>query len=203
MAYTPATEELIRALQGLPGVGSRSAARMALHLLERDTESAQSLSVALSDALTKVHRCPSCRTLTEQPVCAICDDAERDSTRLCVVVNDADRAAIEMSKQFQGHYFVLHGVLSPMEGVGPEQLAIFDLLDKLRAGTVSEVIFALDEQMESEATVYYITEQLKSVDIQCSRMRFAHLKNGHLDQAESRYLVNAMAQRQEILVEQG
>ena len=202
MAYTPATEELIRALQGLPGIGSRSAARMALHLLERDTESAQWLNNALADALNKVHRCPSCRTLTEQVECDICQDSERDASSLCVVVNDADRAAIEMSKQFQGHYFVLHGVLSPIEGVGPEQLAIFDLIDKLKNNDVSEVIFVLDDQMESEATVFYITEQLKAIDVRCSRVTLMHLKNGNLDQAESRHLVSALTNRQEITLEQ-
>lgn len=202
MAYTPATEELIRALQLLPGVGTRSATRMALHLLERDTESAQQLSHSLAEALEKVHRCPSCRTLTELSICPICEDSERESNLICVVANDADRSAVEMSKRFNGKYFVLHGVLSPIDGVGPEELGVFELVEKVDEGEIDEVMFVLDDQMESEATIFYITEQLKKTAVKCTRVLVGHQKNGTLDQAESRYLVTAIVNKQEIDLEQ-
>jgi recombination protein RecR len=207
MAYTPATEELIRTLQLLPGIGSRSAARMALYLLERDTESAQQLSRSLAEALARVHRCPSCRTLTEEAVCAVCENDDRNGKLLCVVANDADRAAIEMSKRFHGRYFVLHGVLSPIDGVGPEQLGVFELIDKVRSESVEELMFVLDDQMESEATIYYITEQLnaeqfKDLAVKCSRVFVGHFKNCTLDQAESRHLVSALENKRESNLEQ-
>ncbi|TCS42054.1 recombination mediator RecR [Reinekea marinisedimentorum] len=202
MAYTPATEELIRALQLLPGIGTRSATRMALYLLERDTDSARQLSHSLADALEKVHRCPSCRTLTELPVCPVCESTDRNTKLVCVVANDADRSAIEMSNRFTGRYFVLHGVLSPMDAVGPEQLGVFDLVDKVKAESIEEIMFVLDDQMESEATIYYITEQLKGLNVKCSRAMVAHLKNGSLDQAESRHLVSAIEHKREINIEQ-
>lgn len=202
MAFTASTEALIRALQHLPGIGTRSAQRMALHLLERDTESAEELSSALQEALEKVHRCPSCRTLTESPVCETCNDSHRDTATLCVVMNDADRSAMEMSNRYKGKYFVLHGVLSPIDGVGPEQLGIFDLIDKVAAENVEEVIFALDEQMESEATVYYISQHLKSKSVRCSRLHFNQMKNGSFDQADSHQFANALKYKEEISLEQ-
>ncbi len=198
MSYTPATEELIRALQALPGVGTRSAQRMALQLLERDTDAATRLNGALASALQKVRKCPTCRTLTESELCGVCADEQRDATTLCVVANDADKAGIEMSGRYRGRYFVLHGVLSPIDGVGPEQLGVFDLLDLVKTQSVAEVILALDEQLEAEATVHYLTEHLKQQSVTISRLPFTHLKSGALDQADSRVIANALASKQEI-----
>lgn len=198
MSYTPATEELIRSLQCLPGVGTRTAQRMALFLLERDSDAARSLKKALTDALDKVHKCPSCRALTELELCDVCASSERASDTLCVVANDADRSSIEMSGKYQGKYFVLHGVLSPMDGIGPEQLGVFDLLEKVKQGDVREVILALDEQMESEATAHYISELLKDTGIVRSRVRFSQMKSGALDKVESHKIANAIAGKQEI-----
>lgn len=198
MAFTPATENLIRALQTLPGVGTRSAQRMALHLLERDVAAAQSLSSSLADALAKVHKCPSCRSLTEDPVCVICADETRDQGTLCVVANDGDKAGLEMSASYSGVYFVLHGTLSPIDGVGPQELGITDLVERVLQGSVREVILALDDQLESEATVHYITEQLKMSEIQISRIQFQQMKSGQLDKVESRVIEQALASKQKI-----
>lgn len=202
MAFTPSTEALIRALQQLPGIGSRSAARMALHLLERDTLAGQQLQSALHDALARVHRCPSCRSLTEMDLCEICVDDQRDGQLLCVVASDADRAAIELTGKFSGHYFVLHGVLSPIDGVGPNELGVADLLAKVSNSKPSEVIIALDEQMEAEATAHYLAEKLKPSLVKCSRVTFHNMKSGSLDKADSRSLAQALANKQDIAFEQ-
>lgn len=198
MSYTPATEALIKALQVLPGVGTRSAARMALQLLERDPQAAQQLSSALQQAIDKVHKCPSCRSLTEEDTCEVCADEQRQQALMCVVASDADKAAIEMSGRYQGRYFVLHGVLSPIDGVGPEELGVYDLIEHVKTGRVDEVILALDEQMESEATAHFISEQLRAFDVKRSRIRFAQMRSGRLDQADSHLIVNALASKQEI-----
>jgi len=198
MSYTPATEALIQALQFLPGVGTRSAQRMALQLLERDTDTAHKLSQSLQEALEKVHKCPDCRSLTESDVCDICSDSSRDIKTVCVVASDADKAGIEMSGQYNGRYFVLHGVLSPIDGIGPEQLGIFDLVDSVQEKQVEEVVLALDEQMESEATAHYTSEQLRPTGVKRSRIRFAQMRSGSLDKAESHIIANAIASKKEI-----
>ncbi len=198
MAYTPATEKLIETLQYLPGVGTRSAARMALHLLERNTDAAQALSEALSAALEKVHKCPQCRSLTEDPLCSVCADPDRDASALCVVASDADKSGIEMAGTFKGRYFVLHGVLSPIDGVGPETLGLFELVEQIRGSDIKQVILALDEEMESEATIHYLTEQLKSLPVEFSRVHFYQMKSGALDKTESRVIANAFASMESI-----
>lgn len=200
MPHTPATEALIKALQRLPGIGPRSAQRMALYLLERDVASGQQLSESLQTALQTVHKCPQCRALTEHALCRICDDPSRDKSIFCVVENESDKSAIEMSRRFTGRYFVLHGVLSPIDAVGPEELGIFELIDRIGEQGVTEVLFALDEKMESEATIHYISEQIRvsQPDIKRSRVRFANLKSGSLDTADSHQIVNAMTDKKEI-----
>ncbi|EAR07636.1 recombination mediator RecR [Reinekea blandensis] len=196
MAFTPATEKLIQALQALPGVGVRSAQRMALQLLEREPETGQRLSSALSDALTLVHKCPQCRTLTEDDLCGVCANPDRDASVICVVASDVDRAGIEMSAAFQGRYFVLHGVLSPIDGIGPETLGLVELVELARSGEVSEIMLALDDRLESEATVHFIKEQFKESGLTVTRVPFHQMKSGALDQADSRVIEQALTQKQ-------
>lgn len=198
MSYTPATEQLIQALQSLPGVGTRSAQRMALHLLERDPQAGDTLAASLKEAIDRVHKCPKCRSLTEADVCEICSDDSRDAKTLCLVASDADKAGIEMAAQFQGRYFVLHGTLSPIDGVGPNELGLLDLAEKVKQDGIQELIIALDDQLESEATVHYITEQYKNSDVTLSRVHFHQLKSGKLDQVESRVIENALSNKQTI-----
>jgi recombination protein RecR len=171
---------------------------MALHLLEREPEQAQALSQALSSALQVVGKCPSCRSLTESELCDICSDSTRDITTICVVINDADKEGLELSGHYQGRYFILHGTLSPIDGIGPEQLGIWQLIDMVSAASndVTEVIIALDEQMESDATAYFISEQLKKLSVKCSRVRFSHFKSGSLDKVDSRVIADAIANKQ-------
>ena len=202
MAYTPATEALIVALQALPGVGTRTAQRMALQLLERDTDAAQALVAALSSALAKVHKCPQCRTLTEHEQCQICSDEQRDALTLCVVASDADKSGLEMSAKYNGRYFVLHGVLSPIDGVGPHELGIFELIEDIKSRAVKEVILALDEQLEAEATVHYISQHLKNSSVKITRLGFQQMRSGALDKTESHIIAQALASKQEIGFEQ-
>lgn len=198
MSFTPATEKLIQALQVLPGVGMRSAQRMALHLLEREPTDGQHLSDALAHALKTVHKCPQCRTLTEADMCEVCSDPQRDPSIICVVANDVDRSGIEMSASFAGRYFVLHGVLSPIDGVGPDELGLSDLIDQARSEVVTEIMLALDDQLESKATVYYLQEHLQDAGITISRVPFHQLKSGSLDRVESRVIEQALSGRQTI-----
>lgn len=170
MAYSPLTEQLMEALQVLPGVGSRSAERMTLHLLERDRDGALMLSQALQRALDGVVHCGQCRVLTEQPVCDLCQDADRDHSRLCVVETPQDREAIEVSGGYQGDYFVLQGHLSPIDGIGPEELGVPSLLERVKSGAIQEVILATNASMEGEATAHYLTEQIQPLNVDVSRI---------------------------------
>lgn len=200
MSFTPSTENLIKALQIMPGIGVRSAQRLALHLLERAPSDAHNLSQALTNALAKVKKCPSCRTLTETEQCELCTDSTRDASVLCVVISDADKEGLELSGHFKGQYFVLHGVLSPIDGIGPEQLGIWQLVERLTKedSPIKEVLLALDDQMESDATAYFISEQLKKSNIECARVRFSHFKSGTLDKADSRVIADAFANKQKL-----
>lgn len=200
MSFTPSTENLIKALQLMPGIGLRSAQRLALHLLERAPDEARNLSTALEAALSAVKKCPTCRTLTETEQCDICANPDREASTICVVISDADKEGLELSGHFKGRYFVLHGALSPIDGIGPEQLGIWQLLDLVGAegSKVTEVLLALDDQMESDATAYFISEQLKKVPISCSRVRFSQFKSGSLDKADSRVIADALANKQTI-----
>ncbi len=140
--FSPLIEELIRSLRCLPGVGPKSAQRMALHLLERDREGASRLASALDKAVEQVGRCGQCRTLTEQPVCPVCSNSRRDGSLLCVVETPADVLAIEQAGTYSGQYFVLLGHLSPIDGIGPEEIGMGMLAQRLKTGEVNELILA-------------------------------------------------------------
>lgn len=170
MAYSPLTEQLMQALQVLPGVGSRSAERMTLHLLERDRDGGQLLTQALQQALKGVMHCARCRVLTEQAVCDLCRDDDRDHSRLCVVETPQDREAIEVSGGYLGDYFVLQGHLAPIDGIGPEELGVPLLLERLKNGSIDEVILATSTSMEGEATAHFLTEQIQPFKVGVSRI---------------------------------
>ena len=157
MKLSPSIEALIEGLRHLPGVGPKSAQRMTLHLLERDREGAQEIADAIGDALAKVKNCSRCRNFTELDVCEICSDVKRDPATLCVVEAPVDVMAIEQSASFRGHYYVLMGHLSPIDGIGPEQLGLDALCERFDAGEIKEVILATNPTVEGEATAYYIS----------------------------------------------
>ena len=163
-------DALIEALRKLPGVGVKSAQRMAFHLLQRDQAGALQLARALDSAVNSVHHCERCHTFTEGAICRICDDAGRDSARLCVVEAPADLAAMERTGAYQGFYYVLMGRLSPLDGVGPKEIGMKQLLERACDGVVQEVILATSFTAEGEATAHAISEALKSRGILVTRL---------------------------------
>lgn len=170
MSDTNSLDALIQALRRLPGVGVKSAQRMAFHLLQRDREGAELLSRALHEAASTVRHCERCHTFTEAPVCATCLDPARDRARLCVVETPADQAAMERTAAYSGLYFVLMGRLSPLDGVGPKDIGLAKLIERASDGTVQEVILATSFTAEGEATAHAIQEVLKSRGVHVTRL---------------------------------
>ncbi|QXZ10461.1 recombination mediator RecR [Comamonas sp. Y33R10-2] len=170
MSDVQSLDVLIEALRKLPGVGVKSAQRMAFHLLQRDQAGALQLARALDSAVNSVHHCERCHTFTEGAICRICNDAGRDSARLCVVEAPADMAAMERTGAYQGFYYVLMGRLSPLDGVGPKEIGMKQLLQRACDGSVQEVILATSFTAEGEATAHAISEALKSRGILVTRL---------------------------------
>lgn len=196
--FSPLVSELIQALRVLPGVGPRSAQRMALFLLERNRSGGLRLGDVLLQAMTKVGHCRECRTLTEEPVCRLCANPARDRSQLCVVESPADVLAVEQSGGYRGLYFVLAGHLSPLDGIGPRELGIPDLLSRLEDGEVRELILATNATVEGEATAHYIRESCRESGLQVTRIAHGVPLGGELDGVDSHTLARALAQRQNI-----
>ena len=195
MKYTPTLARLIDALRCLPGVGPKSAQRMAFHLLERDRDGGRSLGAALTEALEKVGHCRRCRMLSESEHCTICASSQRDVSQLCVVESPADVVAIEQSGGFRGRYFVLMGHLSPLDGVGPEQLGLDDFERVLEEGEVREVILATNPTAEGEATAHYLGEITTRSGVRASRIAHGVPVGGELEYVDGGTLAHALAGR--------
>ncbi len=195
MNYSPLLSKLIENLRCLPGVGPKSAQRMAFHLLERDRPGALELSRSLADAVERVGHCKSCRMLTEQELCQICAAPKRDQGYLCVVETPADVMAVEQSAGFNGRYFVLMGHLSPLDGVGPEELGIDLLISKLDGGEVREVVLATNPTVEGEATAHYIAELAAERGIAATRIAHGVPIGGELEYVDGGTLSHAFAGR--------
>jgi len=195
MNTSPLIEQLIDAFRCLPGVGPKSAQRMALHLLERNRSGGQNLSSALSEALDKVGNCEKCRTLTEEKECRICASASRNHKLCCVVESPADILAIEQSGSYRGIYFVLMGHLSPIDGIGPEQLGIPALVDRVEQDALDEVIIACNPTVEGDATAYYIAEQLRPCGVLVSRIAHGVPVGGELEYVDGGTLSHAFMGR--------
>ena len=170
MAETQALEVLVQALRRLPGVGAKTAARMAFHLLQHDRAGARQLAQALQDAAEHVHHCERCHTFTEAEVCSTCLDSQRDASKLCVVETPADQSAMERTGAFKGRYFVLMGRLSPLDGVGPREIGLQKLLARATEEAVQEVILATSFTGEGEATAHVISEVLRARGVQVTRL---------------------------------
>ena len=198
VVFSPLIDQLVMALRCLPGVGPRSAQRMALHLLERNREGAVNLARALEEAAEAVQRCSQCRTLTEQPVCGLCRNERRDTSQLCIVETPADVIAIEQSGSFSGKYFVLLGHLSPIDGIGPAEIGIDLLLERLHNEPVEEVIIATNPTMEGEATAHYIAERGKALGIKISRIAHGVPIGGELEYIDGGTLTHAFTSRREL-----
>jgi recombination protein RecR len=170
LAAEASLEGLVEALRRLPGVGIKSAQRMAYHLLQHDRDGARRIADSLQQAVARVRHCELCNTFTEQAVCSICLDASRDRSQLAVVETPADQAALERTGSFRGFYFVLMGRLSPLDGIGPSEIGARQLLDRATDGTVEEVILATNFTAEGEATAHVLAEALQSRGVRVTRL---------------------------------
>jgi recombination protein RecR len=170
MSDANSVDALVQALRRLPGVGVKSASRMAFHLLQRDREGAHLLARALEQAASQVRHCTLCHTFTEAEVCATCLDPKRDHSKLCVVETPADQSAVERTLAYKGLYFVLMGKLSPLDGIGPRDIGLKKLFDRALDGQVHEVILATNFTAEGEATAHVISEGLKGRGLQLTRL---------------------------------
>ncbi|MDC0611524.1 recombination mediator RecR [Vibrio sp.] len=192
-------EQLMEALRCLPGVGPKSAQRMAFHLLQRDRKGGLQLADALSKAMTEIGHCQECRTFTEEDVCHICKNPKRqENGQLCVVESPADIAAVESTGQYAGRYFVLMGHLSPLDGIGPSDIGL-DLLDyRLQRGDIQEVILATNPTVEGEATAHYIAELCKEHKVPASRIAHGVPVGGELEFVDGTTLSHSILGRQKL-----
>lgn len=195
---TPLIGRLVDALRILPGVGPKSAQRMAYHLLERDREGALKLAASLQEAVEKVGHCSRCRTLSENALCPICSSERRDASLLCVVESPSDVEAIEHTSVYQGRYFVLMGHLSPLDGIGPEDIGLDLLAQRLDSGEIAEVILATNPTVEGEATAHYISEMVHSRGIRVTRIAHGVPLGGELEYVDGGTLSHAFNGRREI-----
>jgi recombination protein RecR len=198
MKHSPHLARLIDALRTLPGVGPKSAQRMAFHLLQDGRPGARSLSEALTAALAAVTRCQRCRMLTESELCVICAAPQRDSSVVCAVESPADVVAIESSGSYRGRYFVLMGHLSPLDGIGPEQLGVRELEAILDEGGVRELILATNSTVEGEATAHFLGELAARRGIPASRIAHGVPLGGELEYVDGGTLAHALAGRQSV-----
>lgn len=196
-SLSPLINELVQALTILPGVGPKSAQRLALHLLEKDKAGAQSLVGTLSEALEKVGHCHQCRNLTENELCPVCDDPKRLDDQLCVVETPAEVLAIEQTG-FKGRYFVLFGRLSPIDGIGPDALGLDTLKSWVLEKAVKEVILATNPTVEGEATAQYIQQMFLGKDIEVSRIAHGVPLGGELEYVDGGTLAHALAGRKSV-----
>lgn len=196
MSSSPALDNLIEALQCLPGVGQKSAQRMALYLLERDQAGAEIIASSLAQALEKVSHCQRCRNFADSDLCQICSDVKRDSRLLCIVETPADVFAIESSGAFRGHYFVLLGRLSPLDGLGPEQLGLEALESRLADSELGEVILATSATVEGDITAQFIADIAGRHNIETSRLARGIPLGGELEYVDSGTLSRALSGRQ-------
>ncbi len=196
-ALPPRLTRLMDAMRALPGVGRKTAQRMALYLLERDREGAGRLAAALTDALEGIGHCQQCRNLAEAALCTLCTDPARDDASLCVVESPADVLLIEQATGFRGRYFVLMGHLSPLDGIGPDELGLERLDERLAGGVVSEVILATNPTVEGDATAHYIAQSARRAGIRVTRLAHGVPVGGELEYIDGGTLSHAFSGRRE------
>ena len=199
MAYNvlPLTR-LLEQFERLPGIGKKTAQRLAFYVLGLPQEKAQEFANAILDAKEKIKRCAVCQNLTDEELCPICRSADRDRSILCVVEDPRDVIAFERTKEYHGLYHVLHGLISPMDGIGPEQLTIKELLARLQSGEVQEVVMATNPTVEGEATAMYVARLLKPLGIKVTRLAYGIPVGGNLEYADEVTLYRALEGRSEI-----
>lgn len=201
MGYSPLLQQLLQAFRCLPGVGARTAQRMAFHLLERDREGARALAAAITESLERIGECTDCRMLAEEELCTFCASADRDASLLCVVESPADVIAIEESGIYRGRYFVLQGRLSPLDGIGPEELGLALFEQRIGDGVVTEVILATSSTVEGEATAGYLASLAREHAVAVSRIAHGVPIGGELEYVDRSTLSRAIAGRHSLEIE--
>ena len=188
-------KRLIQELARLPGIGEKTATRLAFHLLRGPKHQPRELAQALLDVIDRVQLCSTCMTMTESDPCALCGDARRDRDTICVIASPSDLIAIDRGGHFRGTYHVLHGLLSPLEGIGPDDLRIAELLRRLGGGAVGEVIIATSPSVEGEATAMYLARLIKPLGIKVSRIATGLPVGGELEYTDQATIARALAHR--------
>lgn len=194
----PSLDKLVDCFAALPGVGRKSASRFAYHILAMEQEDALGFAQAIADARTQVHQCPLCQNLTDSENCRICTDESRDRGVICVVENPRDVNSIERTHEYKGLYHVLHGLISPMDGIGPEQLHIKQLITRAAADGVREVIMATNPTVEGESTAVYISKLIKPLGVKVTRLATGMPIGGNLEYADEMTLFKALEGRSEL-----
>ena len=197
-AYAKPIDRLIEALTRLPGIGRKTGSRLAFHILRSSSSEAQELARAILDVKEKIHLCSICFNLTDEEPCQVCRDERRNGEILCVVEGPNDLIAIENTGEFKGRYHVLHGTIAPLEGVGPEDIKIKELLDRLRGGGVTEVILATNPTVEGGATALYLTDLIKALGVKVTRIAYGIPVGGEIEYADGMTLLKALEGRREI-----
>ena len=198
MSGSPLLTELIEALRCLPGVGAKTAQRMAFHILERDRGGARRLAEKLNSAVERIGNCTRCRTFSEEPVCALCSHPTRDPQLLCVVETPADQLAIEQATGFRGRYFVLLGRLSPLDGLGPKEIGLDFLAARLAEGEVKELIVATNPTIEGEATAHMLSQIARQAGVRATRLAHGVPLGGELEFIDRGTLAHAFGGRQDL-----
>ena len=199
MGYSVAPlTRLVEQFESLPGIGKKTAQRLAFYVLNLPDERAQAFADSILEAHEKIHHCAVCQNLTDRELCPVCSDEKRDRSTVCVVESPKDVLAFEKTKEYNGMYHVLHGLLSPMSGVGPEQIHIKELLSRMGDGTVKEVIMATNPTVEGEATAMYIARLLKPMGVKVTRLAYGIPVGGNLEYADEVTLYRALEGRSEI-----
>lgn len=199
MAYdVVALEKLIEQFQKIPSIGRKTAQRMAFHVLDLSDEAAKEFAEAIIDAHTKIHRCALCHNLTENELCPICESHNRDHSLICVVEEPRDVLAMERMREYSGVYHVLHGVISPMNGIGPEQLTIKSLVERVAKGDVTEVIMATNPTIEGDTTAMYISKLIKPFGAKVTRLAYGIPVGADIEYADDVTLMRALSGRSEL-----
>ena len=196
--FPPSFEALIDCFASLPGVGRKSAQRLAFHILSLPEGEAESFAAAILDARKKVHTCPVCQNLTDADLCPICRSDRRDGSVICVVAEPKDVASIERSREYEGVYHVLHGVLSPMNHVGPDDLKIRELIERVGSGGVAELIMATNPDTEGDATAMYLSRLLKPFGVKVTRLAYGIPVGSNLEFADDATMLRALEGRREM-----
>ena len=198
MLYTASFSKLIDIFKKMPGVGSKSAVRMAYHILSLSKDETDEIINAINDAKAKIRYCPVCQNITEDDICEICSSDKRDKTILCVMEKPKDVIALEKTREYFGLYHVLHGAISPMDSIGPEDLKIKELIERIADGNVKEVIMANSPSIEGEATAMYISKLIKPFGVKVSRIAYGVPVGGDLEYADQVTLAKAIEGRREM-----